>query len=193
MEAAKIVARHVASDLLKQQVMAQAQAYAVKLMRDAASDAAEKLLRSRMVASMQQAAINRGSLSGVSRIASTVFERADAWAFERMARLHASPLAAVSLHQKLAEQGSANNVFVFDSERIEVLNKLAQTQGLEEAMLALLKGIRPNSLYAEIDTMPLASAADTFRYDDAESRVGAYAQGLVAAMLEMPVAPRAAP
>jgi hypothetical protein len=186
---AKQAAQQVATELAKKQIVDQARAYATDILRDAATDAAERVLRTRVVSSMQQATLNRGSLSGVSRVGATVFDRADRWAFERMQRLSASPLAGVALHQKMAEAGRANNVFVFDTERLALLNKLATTQGLEAVMASLLKGLRPDLLDAELGAMPLASAADTFSYDDAsDSTSQPFAHGLVAALLEMPVA-----
>jgi len=191
---AQNVAAHLATELIKRQVIEQARTYATNLLMDAAQDASEKLLRMRMASAMQQAVINRGRLGGVSRVAATVFDRADTWARRRMSQLHANPLAGVALHQKLAETGRASNAFVFDGERMASLEKLFAAEGLDVAMLALLKGLRPDTLGAELGGMPLASADDGFRYQDATAGAdGPYAFGLVAAMMEMPVSSKDKP
>jgi sulfur relay (sulfurtransferase) DsrF/TusC family protein len=123
-----------------------------------------------------------------------VFDRADAWAFERMAGLHANPLAGFMLHQKLAEAGLANNAFVFDAERLSALNKLAAAKGLQDSVVAVLKGVRPEALDAAIGAMPLASARSAFSYDDGNAAApNPYANGLVAALMGMPAASEAKP
>ncbi len=186
-KAAQSAAASVASEVLKQQLIEQAKSFAMERFREAAVDAVTKLSRATVVSSMQQAAVNRGSLGGVSRIAATVFDRADAWAFERMAGLHANPLAGFMLHQKLAEAGLANNAFVFDAERLSALNKVASAKGLEDSVVAVLKGVRPEALDAAIGAMPLASARSAFSYNDGSaSAINPFANGLVAALLGMP-------
>ena len=188
MQVARNAAAQVASDFLKQQLIEQARAFAAAQMRDALGEAAAKLARAAMVGAMQQAAVNRGSLGGVARMAATVFERADQWAFDRMRRLHASPLAGFTLHRKLALAGLAANAFVFDGERLEAISALAAAQGLEQAMVAALDGIRPDSLVQEIGAMPLASAPEGFSYEDAaEPAGGPFASGLIDSMLDMPI------
>lgn len=191
---AQTVAAQVATEMLKRQVIDQARAYATDLLRDAATDAGEKLLRMRMASAMQQAVLNRGRLNGVSRVAATVFDRADAWARQRMVRLSGNPLAGVSLHQKLAEANRASNAFVFDTERMAALEQRFTAEGLETAMLALLKGLRPDSLGAELGAMPLASGDGGFSYHDTPGTgEGPYAYGLVAALMDMPVSSKEKP
>lgn len=77
-----------------------------------------------MVAS---SAANRASLSGINRIAAGVFDRADAWAFEKMRKLGMNPRAGMTLHIKLAAQGAAGNAFVFDDERMLQMRALLDT------------------------------------------------------------------
>jgi len=192
-KAAQTVATQVATEALKQQLIQRAQAFATEMMlnaaRDAAGDAASALLKARMAAAMQQAMINRGRLSGVSRVAATVFDRADAWARLRMQRLDANPLAGMQLHQRLAEAGLASNAFVFDPERMEALRTAFAAQGLEGALLAVLKGVRPDQLEGLLGAMPLASAAgDTFAYDAGGGSTEAASMGIVASLLELPLA-----
>lgn len=191
---AQSVAAQLATEALKQQVIQRARDYAADMMLDAASDAAEKLLRVQMASSMQQSLVNRGRLNGVSRVAATVFDRADTWARLRMERLHANPLAGVRLHQRLAERGQASNAFVFDSERMEQVQKAFVAAGLDSAFLAVLKGVGPEQLDGMLGSMPLASAKDVFAYDPghgASTGEGA-SLGVVASLLELPMASGAA-
>ena len=138
----------------------------------------------------RSAAANRGALLGISRIAATAFDMADAWAFDRMARLGASPVAGFALHQKLAELGLAENVFVFDSDRLAALSERAERQGLREAVVAALRGLKPEELDQVLEGMPLASAPGAFSYDDtpASTAGNPYAYGLVEALVSMPSA-----
>ena len=181
----------VATDMIKQKLIDQARSYAIDRLRSNLTDTADKLVRAQVVDSMQRAAANRGALAGVARIGATVFDRADGWAFERMAKLGASPLAGFSLHQKLAENGLAANAFVFDNERLTMLNKLANAKGMEDQVVAVLKGIRPEELDAELGGMPLASVQAPFSYDDpSDTSSNPFARGLIDAMLDMPVEPK---
>jgi hypothetical protein len=63
-------------------------------------------------------------LSGVSRVAAGVFDRADAWAFEQMRRLGLNPRAGLDLHQKLVAQGVAGNAFLLDAGRLKKMQAL---------------------------------------------------------------------
>lgn len=185
--AAKSAAANVASEVLKQQFIEQGKALAAQKLREGLVDAAQNLSRQQVVNVMQAAAANRGSLSGISRIAATAFERADAWAFTRMAALGAPPLAGFTLHQKLIERGLAQNALLFDADRLAALNKVAAARGFEREITAILGGFRPDALVAEIGAMPLASAQASFSFDSPDDPgAGRYARGLVDAMLEMP-------
>jgi len=191
MKVAQNAATQVASELVKQQLIEQAKSFAADQMRGALGDAAGKLARATVVSSMQQAAVNRGSLGGVARVGATVFDRADRWAFDRLPKLQAQPLAGFSLHQKLAQAGLASNAFVFDAERLSALNQVAAKQGLDEQVVAVLKGLRPETLDLELGGMPLASAPTAFSYDDpADASGNPFARGLIDAMLDMPVDPK---
>ena len=187
-KAAQSAAAQVASELVKQQLIEQAKSFAADQLRGVLTDTAGKMARATMVSSMQQAAINRGSLGGVARVGATVFDRADRWAFERLPKLQASPLAGFTLHQKLGAAGLASNAFVFDGERLTALNQVAAQQGLEEQVVAALKGLRPESLEFDLGGMPLASAPAAFSYDEPADPAGnPFARGLIDAMLDMPV------
>lgn len=73
---------------------------------------------------MARAAANRASLTGVSRVASGVFDRADKWAFENMKKLGLDPRAGLSLYKKLRAQGAAENAFFFDEKRMSRMHEL---------------------------------------------------------------------
>jgi len=186
-KAAQSAAAKVATDLVKQQLMEQARNYAIDKMKGVLTDTADKMVRAQVVESMQKAAANRGALSGVARVGATVFDRADTWAFDRLTKLNASPLAGFSLHQKLAELGLASNAFVFDTERLTSLNQVANKKGLEDQVVAVLKGLRPDDLDQELGGMPLASVQAGFSYEDpVDTGNNPFARGLIDALLDMP-------
>ena len=185
--AAKSAAANVASEVIKQQLIEQGKALAAQKIREGLADAAQQLTRQQVVNVMQAAAANRGSLSGISRIAATAFERADAWAFSRMAALGAPPLAGFTLHQKLIERSLAANALLFDADRLAALNKLAAARGFEAEVVAILGGLRADTLAAEIGAMPLASAQGSFSFDNPDDPgAGRFSRGLIDAMLDMP-------
>lgn len=189
--AAQKTAAAVATDVLKKQLMDQASAFAADRMRGEVLGAARKLSQQQVVGAMQAAAVNRGALSGVAWVASTAFEKADAWAYQRLEQLHANPLAGFSLHQKLIERGLVSNSMVFDPDRMTALNQVAQAQGRGDDVVAILQGIRPDALNFPVAEMPLASAPTGFSYDDAQDLASAnqpFANGLVDGLLNMPVA-----
>jgi hypothetical protein len=80
------------------------------------------------------AAANKANLSGLNRIAAGVFDKADAWTFDSMKKLGLDPRAGLSLNNKLALQGSGNNAFVLDEERLAAMQLLvAQLPNVPEA------------------------------------------------------------
>ena len=187
LSAAKSAAANAASEFLKQQLIEQGRALAAQKLREGLVDAAQQLTRQQVLNVMQAAAANRGSLSGISRIGATAFERADAWAFTRMAALGAPPLAGFTLHQKLVERGLAANAFLFDADRLAALNKVAAARGFEAEVTALLGGFRAEALVASIGAMPLASARTGFSFDSPDDPgASRFSRGLVDAMLDMP-------
>lgn len=188
MKAAQTAAANVANEILKQQIIAQAKEFAIRRMREGVTEATQKMLSQQAVTALQQAAVNRGSLSGVARVAATVFDRADQWAYQRASLLAANPLAGFTLHQKLVEQGLGNSVFVFDLERLEGLTQVAEAQGQGAAVVAALNGLKPSNLAQEVAGMPLASARRGFSYDDPTDLApgGTYSRGLIDASLALP-------
>jgi hypothetical protein len=186
-KAAQSAAANAATEFLKQQLVEQAKAYAARRIREGLSDAAEAMSRAQVVSAMQKAAVNRGSLRGVARVAATVFDRADAWAFERASQLQANPLAAFTLHQKLIEADLTENAFALDAERLAALDARARQRGLGPQVQAVLQGLAPEALEREITAMPLASAREAFSGETAASTADdRYARGLIDAMLRTP-------
>jgi hypothetical protein len=186
---AQTAAANAASEIVKRQLMEQAASFAAARVRDELINTAQKLTQAQVVTAMQQAAANRGSLWGVARVAATVFDRADTWAYTRMQKLGANPLVGFALHQRLIEQGSVSNAIVLDQERMASLSKQAEADGLGERVVAILRGIRPEELQLALNEMPLASAPTAFSYEDANDPANSnqpYARGLIDAMLEMP-------
>lgn len=187
LSAARSAAANVASEFLKNQLIEQGRALAMQRLREGLVDAAQQLTRQQVMNVMQAAAANRGSLGGISRIAATAFERADAWAFTRMAALGAPPLAGFTLHQKLVQRSLAANSMVFDADRLAALNKVAASRGFETEVTAILGGLRADTLLAEIGAMPLASAQASFSFDNPDDPgASRFSRGLVDALLEMP-------
>ena len=184
---AQQAAASMATEVLKQQLIDQAKSYATNRLRDEIGKTVQAMTQAQVVSSMQQVAANKGLLSGVSRVAATVFDDADAWAYTRMQQLGANPLAGFTLHQKMLERNLLANALVFDPDRISSVQALANQAGRGEEVVAILKGIRPETLNFDLAEMPLASAPQAFSYEDLEPRGNnPYARGLIEAMLEMP-------
>ena len=193
--AAKSAATAAATELLKRQLIEQASQAAQRRVREEITGIAQKLTQKQVANAMQQAAANRGNLFGVARVGATVFDRADTWAFSRMAALQANPLAGFTLHQKLIESGATSNALVFDVERLESVNKVAQARGLEDQVVAILKGIRPESIGMDVADMPQASRADAFSYEDPIDVAAdqPFARGLIDGLLELPAESKRSP
>lgn len=78
---------------------------------------------------MKASAMFKSSLSGISWVASTGFYMADKWAFDRMKVMGADPMAAFTLHFKLASHGLADSAFIFDEERAKLMLGFADANG----------------------------------------------------------------
>jgi len=186
-QAARSAAASVATEVVKQQLIDQGRALAAQKVREGLVDAAQSLSKQQVASALQAAAANRGSLSGVARIAATVFDRADQWSFERMAQLGGSQLAGFSLHQKMIEHSLTANAFALDAERLEALNQLAKARGMEPQVLAILRGVRPDQMLLELGSMPLATAQAGFSFENPDDPgQQPYARGLIDALLDMP-------
>lgn len=186
---AQQAAAQAATDLIKQQLIDQAKEYATRRLTEEVGKTVQGLTQAQIVSSMEQVAKNKGLLWGVSRVAATAFDEADAWAYQRMKKLGADPLAVFGLHQKLLERGLLANALALDPDRMTALQAQADKDGLAEEVVARLKGTRPESLTFASTEMPLASARTAFSYEDSGSdSADPYAYGLVEALLGMPAA-----
>ncbi len=187
---AQSAAASAVTEVLKKQLIDQASAYATARLREEVTNVAKTLTQAQVVGAMQQAAANRGALTGVAWIAATVFDQADAWAYNRMEKLGANPLAGFQLHQKLIEKGWASNSMVFDQERMAAISKIANGRGRSDEVVAILGGFKPADLQLALGDMPLASAPQGFSYDDPNDVIDStrpYARGLIDSMLSMPI------
>lgn len=188
--AARSAAAGAATELAKQQIISEGQQYAADKVRQTFLDAGQQVTKGQAVSAMQRASANRGSLWGVSRIAATVFDRADVWAFDRIGKVGGQPLAGFTLHQKLVEAQAGGNALLFDADRLVALSHLAASRGMQDQVTAILGGVDPDKLLAEIGSMPLASAHASFSYSDPNDPAGLgsgpFAHGLVDAMRNMP-------
>ena len=163
--AAQAAAQSAATSVIRQQLLDQASAAARSKIIDSVSEMARNVAQQQMVNGMQKAAANRGALTGVAWVASTVFEDADKWAFERMEKLHANPMGVLTLHEKLIGLERDSNAMVLDPKRMKSLTAYLDSKGRRSEMEAILQGIRFDSFSIELAEMPMASDND-FAYED---------------------------
>ncbi|MBK4737718.1 hypothetical protein [Noviherbaspirillum pedocola] len=188
-KAAQTAAANAISDALRKKLMDEAAEIARNQVRDQLSVVVRHVSQQQAMTTMEIAAANRGALSGVAWIAGTTFDQADAWAFQRMIALNADPLAAFTLHQKLIDLSLPANAFVFDKERLAAVSRLAEAQGKGEDAVAILNGVRPDTLQLNVAAMPLASAGDSLGIFGADAEAAPRPQifGFVDALLDMPL------
>lgn len=184
---AKKAAANVVLDFAKQQLIEQGKQLAMQKIREGLQDAAISVTRSQVLAVLQRSAINRGSLGGIGFLASTVWDRADAWAFRRMKELGADPLAGLRLHHKMVQRDLADNAFALDAERLTALTRLAEANGLKTQVRALFDGIDIDALDITLAAMPLATDRKAFSYElPDELSGGQFSRGLIDGLLHMP-------
>lgn len=146
-QAALEAAAKVAADEAAASLRAKAQNALLTVARSQAQSVA--------IDSLKAASVFRDSLSGVSWVAGTGFYMADQWAIARMAKLGRDPIAAYTLHYKLASQSMAQNAFVFDEERLKWMMGYADKSGNAERVQLALNGEDPNGpiTYAVTNTV----------------------------------------
>lgn len=162
--------------------------------RQSAINAAQKLLRQQAqevaLNSVKAAAIFKDSLSGISWVAGTGFYMADKWAFDRMEALGADPMAAFTLHYKLASSSLSQNAFVFDEERLKLISEMAQKKGLAEKVKLALAGEDPDAPSAVTGAIADAGTTELRSLDDApvaqQAQEGAVAHTEVASPAALP-------
>jgi len=155
--AATSAAAQQASKFLAEQAMDAARDKALVALKEIAKTQAQDIA----LDSMKSAALFRSSLSGISWVAGTGFYMADEWAFKRMQKLGANPLAAFTLHYKLASTANAQNAFVFDEDRLEDLSVLAADAGIDANAKNILAGNDPNFSPVELNTITLDTVSVT--------------------------------
>ena len=135
------------------------------------------------------------SVSSLSWVATTAFDDADRWAWDRIGKLGGDPLAGATLHQKLLDQGLVSNAFVLDEERLVRYSTLARQTQREEMLAAVLKGASLEAFALKLTDLPSASdegagLAMISESDQASAAVpppSAAGGGLIDAMLRMPL------
>ena len=142
--AGQFVARQAAQEVGK--------SIAEHLVQAAGQSALERELNAEAIA-----AANRAALGGVSWVAGGAFVKADHWAFERMERLGADPLAAFTLHEKLVRQVAARNAFVLDKERLPAMKSLVAALGRDTQLEGILNGAPLRAVPAAIAGVSLES------------------------------------
>lgn len=196
-QAAAAAAAKSASEAAAKQALEEA---AKKLAEQAAQDYAQRVgeeivksvgrqagnaLRDTFMARMGMA------VSSLSWVATTVFDEADRWAYDRIGKLGGDPLAGAKLHQKLLDQSRVANVFVFDEERLAKLATLARQTQREDLLAAVLKGASLEAFKLHLNDMPSASedSADMALVAESDEvfQPAAGEGGLIDAMLRMPL------
>ncbi len=132
------------------------------------------------------------SVSSLSWVATTAFDDADRWAYDRIGKLGGDPLAGATLHQKLLDQNRVSNVFVFDEERLAKLGTLARQTQRGDMLAAVLKGASLEAFTLKLSDLPSASdeiggMALQSDSDDIQPLAGVGQSGLIDTLLRMPL------
>ncbi len=131
------------------------------------------------------------SVSSLSWVATTAFDDADRWAYDRIGKLGGDPLAGATLHQKLLDRSLVSNAFVFDEDRLVKLAALARQTQRGEMLAAVLKGASLEAFALKLSELPSADddVGAMAMHSDGEELVvpaGLGQTGLIDAMLRMP-------
>ena len=132
------------------------------------------------------------SVSSLSWVATTAFDNADRWAYDRIGKLGGDPLAGATLHQKLLDKTLVRNAFVLDEERLQNIAGLARQTQREDMLAAVLKGASLEVFALKLSDLPSASEdagslAMQSESDDILVQPGGGTGGLIDAMLRMPL------
>lgn len=153
--ASEAAARQLLEEAGKEAAQAAAKEYAQKIGAEIAKSIGKEAA---MAVSQSYVARVGLSVSSLSMVASTAFDDADLWAFERMSKLGADPFAVASLHRKLADQGLVRNAFTLDEERLGNLALKAKSFNNEEALIAAFRGVSSESLALKLTELPDSSS-----------------------------------
>lgn len=131
------------------------------------------------------------SVSSLSWVATTAFDNADRWAYDRIGKLGGDPLAGATLHQKLLDKMLVRNAFVLDEERLQHIAGLARQTQREDMLAAVLRGASLEVFALKLSDLPSASEdgglAMQSESDDLLAPAGGGAGGLIDTMLRMPL------
>lgn len=152
--ASEAAARQLLEEAGKEAAQAAAKEYAQKIGTEIAKSVGKETA---MVVGQSYVARVGLSVSSLSLVASTAFDDADIWAFERMTKLGADPFAIATLHRKLVDRGLVRNVFALDDERLGNLALKAKVFNNEEALIAAFRGVAAESLALNLNELLDAS------------------------------------
>lgn len=138
--AAASVTASVAEKAATQALVSAAEQQATQLLTNEVATLAIRQGETLVASAAANAAVNQANLSGVSWVASTVFDKADKWAFERMEQLGADPLAGFGLEMKLAHVKADQNAFVLDDARLRRFVEVAKAHDMSRQVAAILAG-----------------------------------------------------
>lgn len=189
-QAAKLAASQVSTMAATQAAKAASQEAAKQIIQQAAQDAAESAAKEYARKIGQQIISSLGSkagtavtgsfmsrvgysISAVSWVATSKFSAADAWAFQRMKKLGADPMAGATLHRKLLDRGLVRNAFAFDDERLGALGIEARKTQSEAMFLAAIRGASLEDFSLQLGELPSSVASGeqtTLQHADDENR-----------------------
>ncbi|WP_019143100.1 hypothetical protein [Noviherbaspirillum massiliense] len=168
-EAGKAAAQAAGKELANYAAEQVADAVRKKALEAAIKEIAKATAQEIAVGALRTAAIFKSSLSGISWVAGTGFYMADKWAFDRMARLGADPLAAYTLHYKLASRSQAENAFVFDEERLAGMIKLAEAGGVGAKAKLALAGGDPHAVQVITEGIEAPAALESYAIEETQA------------------------
>ena len=192
-QAAKLAASQISSVAATQAAKAASQEVAKKVIEQAAQDAAEAAAKEYARKIGQQVISSLGSkagtavtgsfmsrvgysISAVSWVATSKFDAADAWAFQRMKKLGADPMAGATLHRKLIDRGLTHNAFAFDDERLGALAIEARKAQSEAMFMAAIRGASLEDFSLQLGDLPSSVASGeqtTLQHADEENKKAA--------------------
>lgn len=175
--ASEEIAKQAIQEAAKRAAEAAAKEYILRTVTEVGKQAGGKVA---LIATESYVARMGLSLSLMDRVASTSFDDADVWAFDRISLLGGDPMAGASLHRKLIDQNLTHNSFVLDEDRVKNLTEAAQKTHREELLAAILRSEGSGSNLQVIE-MPDASG------DNATADAPAPSLGMTATAFPVPM------
>lgn len=163
-EAGKAAAQAAGKEVAKYAADQVADSIRQKMIEAAVKEIGKAAAQDIALSAVASAGIFKSNLTGVSWVAGTGFYMADKWALDRMEKLGADPLAAYTLHYKLASHAQADNAFVFDEERLENMKRYADAAGFGEGANLALTGSGA-TIAAGSESIPLLNTVEVKALD----------------------------